>query len=257
MRFSDLPEDFQDLLNPLFNPASPESLASKLPEALSERMLGAIMENPELVPFLVDELEMRRELKATYHCEPTPTEERIRMNLWLEYETAKLKGRNMIVANIHSLACDGRTFYRFIASKPYIVTYFVCKPAGYVESTKEILAHGLRHLRRILDMPETDSKGKLNMKLLELKIKITAMMDLRIHGAPKQSIQQLSVNVTANEKALPGGNVQEALIKGDMHAIQKRLSELEQEKRQIEGHSTPEPEIITVEVQSGSKAPTR
>lgn len=246
MQFRDLPEDFQDLLNPLFGPDSRFSLVELLPDTLSGRLLDLITQAPDLIPLLANEELLRDRLKDEYKCQPTATEERVRMCFWLEFESACFENRPMIVQNIHSLVCDARTFYRLFATKPQLVAFFLCKPLPYQKQVEEMLSHGMRTMRRILDMPEYDGKGKLNLKLLELKTKITAMADMRLHGAPKQSIQQLNVNIDAQK---PGAakDVKTLVQKGDMDTIRKRLHEIEQQTRKLEG--APEPLPVTIEVE--------
>ena len=252
MPFSDLPEDFQHALAPLFQPDQVFSLAHRLQNNsdLLESLLKLVTSDPRLPSLLVDEQALLDFLKDELHYEPTVNDRRIRHMFWLEYENSILGQRRMVLNNVHSLVVDSRTFYRLFVQSPGRAAFLLCKPAAYQEQLKEMLGHGLGRMRKILDLPDRDEKGKLDHRLLTLKAKIHAMVDMRLHGAPTQKIQQVNLNL--NGEAQGRGSQQDVtqlVQKGDMPTIQARIREIEQQMRKdhAKNHPTPE-DTIVVEV---------
>jgi hypothetical protein len=236
----------------LFDPRNPVAPGPRIAAGYSSHLLTSIVSLPDALPLINDEHMLLKYLKELGYI-PTKFEDRLRHCFWLEYENSLARAKPMQMSNIHSLICDEKTFKRYI-QKPQAAVYFLCKPLAYKEHVASLLQSGMRQLEKILDLPDLDSKGKPNVKLLELKTKITAMMDMRLHGAPTQNIKQLNVNVDATP-AKPA-ITQQALKQGDMTAIHKRLAELEMERKQLEGRvvepvpvpvKKKEPEAVEIE----------
>lgn len=241
MTFEELSPELQEQVAHLFDPANPVAPGPRIAAGYSRHLLVSLVSMPGALEYLDDEEALREYLKKNGYV-PNATEDRIRHCFWLEYENSLARGQKMQMTNIHSLICDEKTFKRYI-QKPQAVAFFLCKPMAYKEQVATILSTGLRQMQKILAMDDLDSKGKPNVKLLELKTKITAMMDMRLHGAPTQNIKQLNVNVDASpKKALAA----DAVRAGDMGAIQKRLAELEMEKKQLEGRAIEAPVPVPV-----------
>lgn len=225
MEYADLPEATQDLVGFLFNPEIPTSLAAVLPKKLSGHLLREITKDFDMLPLLTREEDLREYIMTKYSYKTPVTDERMRMTFWMEYERAQRKNEKMIVYNIHSLVCDERVFYRVFCTNPGRAAFLVCRPVAYQEQVKSILASGLRFYQKVLDMPDCDAKGKPDHKLLALKTKIVTLMDLRLHGAPTQKVQQLNVNVEA-DKGQTDRVIDQIAQSGDLHAVQQRLSEI-------------------------------
>lgn len=226
----------------LFDENTPTSFAAKCPAAIVGHLRKAFDELLPCQPYMHDEDALADKLLELHKYRPTPSDNRIRMAIWLEYERSIANGDKMQSINLHSLVCDQSVFYRMLRQSPRCL-WFLCKPTKYEEATQEILLHGQRQLRKILDMDVYDEKGKLNTKLLELKLKITAMADFRIHGAPTQKIQQLNMNLTQSVNG-DQQQLKDLVARGDMAGIKQRLLEIEMEKRKLEGRS--EKEVIDV-----------
>ena len=248
MTFEELPEEKKLLLGPLFDPQNKTSLWNYMPGKYSGKLLAMVASaEHEFLENLMDEEALLKSLKSIKSYVPTINDQRLRHLLWVEYENATREDRQMVMNNVHSLVCNEKTFTSLFLKLPYRACFLVCRPAAYQHVLKEMLTHGMYRLRQILDMPETDANGKLNPKMIELKIKITAMIDMRLHGAPTQKIHQVTQN-------LPGppvqkSDVKELIDKGDMRTIQERLVEIEKEKRKLEGRTatidvTPEPVVV-------------
>ncbi len=249
MKFHDLPEDFQAILAHLFDPGNPMGLSRRLPSSIGEVLLELVTKDLELPSLIHDETELLLYMKRKYNHVPTVNDYRIRFHFWLEYENSLAEDRDMKTVNIHSLVCDASLFRRLFFGLPYRAAFLLCRPAGYQSVVKETLSHGLYRMREILDLPERDEKGKLNVKLLELKAKIFAMMDMRVNGAPTQKIQQLNMNLSGDvSRGISGGDVKELIKKGDMDTIRRRISELEHRRKELEHNSAiPNPAIEAME----------
>ncbi len=228
MKFDEIPEPHQNLLGNLFDPGSPASLASLLPPGLGGRLLDSLYKDPDLFPLLGDEDGLISFLSQKYRYLTPATDCRLRMSFWLEYERAIAESEKMVVRNVHSLVCDDRTFYRLFATCPGRTAFLLCRPVKYEEQVKEMLAHGLRRYRQILDRSVDLPNGKIDHKLLAIQVKIVAMMDMRLHGAPTQKVQQLNVNVDAGSRQVDA-DTRKLVAKGDMASIQHRLLEIEKQ----------------------------
>lgn len=250
MNFLDLPEDHQAILGPLFDPRNELSLANLLPGRWPGMLLDLVSRDPGLLILLSDEEALLDTLKAQFSYSPTVTDHRLRHQFWLEFENAILENRQMVTTNIHSLVCNENAFRVLFLKQAHRASFLLCKPAGYKAAMEEMLIHSAKQLRRILDMPEIDAKGKLNTKILELKLKIHAMVDMRIHGAPTQKIHQITQNLPGPPKGQGAGDLKTLVQKGDMETIRKRIHEIEKQTKQIEGRVAPVP--VTVEVNDGS-----
>lgn len=249
MKFDEIPEVHQNLLGNLFDPSSSVSLASLLPPGLSSRLLETIYKDPELFPLIKDEDALLRHLEVAYRYRCPPTDSRIRMSFWLEYERALSENEKMKVANIHSLVCDERSFFRLFGSCPGRAAFLVCRPAAYQEQVREMLAHGMKRMRQLLDLPVVLPNGKYDYKLMAIQNRIAAMADMRIHGAPTQKVQQLNLNVDAGRKEL-SADTKTMIAKGDINAIQSRLMEIEKQMGEGPRQELPviEAEVVEVEV---------
>lgn len=248
--FENLPEEIKIYLAPYFDANSSMSLARLLPGHYALELLRLAAQAPNLLPYLGDEEQLKKELKAQHSYSPGMNDGRLKYSFWYEVENAIAQNRQVIITNVHSLICDPRAFRQLFFRLPYRAVWLICRPQAHQIVLREMLNHGFERLRNILDLPDHDEKGRLNLKLLELKTKITGMVDMRLHGAPTQKVLQHTHHtgeVASKDKKAISTMVQ----KGDMKTIQNRLAEIEQEARRIEGRDSPpkkEPVILEAEV---------
>lgn len=236
-----------DLNNPL-------SLYSKLGKVWAEKFGKALAKLPEAEPMLHDETVLKSWLLREHSWKPTVAENRYRYQFWLEYENAVREDRQMKMTNVYYFAGSERTFQNVILKDARSLSWIMCRPAGYESTAREMLQAGMEKLRSYLELDPFENPEKPNMKLLEMQYKITAMMDMRLHGAPTQKLQQLTVNATLGAN----GEIKEVVDKGDMASLQKRIEKLRERKRLLEGRkvapeqaepaSSSEPEVIEAEV---------
>lgn len=248
-KFEALPEEIKPLVGHLFDPKNALSLPNMIPGKVPGILLDLLLRITPLWSLLHDETLLKKELRANYGYQPSVNDHRLRYLFWVEYENALLESRKMHLPNVHSLVCNEMAFKGLFLKEPHRTAFLVSRPAAYQQTLREMLLHGMGRLRDILDLPETDERGKINTKVLELKLKVVAMVDMRLHGAPTQKVHQITQNLPAANTA-KGQEVQQLVHTADMGAIKKRLEKLENEKRKLEGREaskpadTMEPELV-------------
>jgi hypothetical protein len=248
MTTTNLPEQ----LHAFFDPNSPTSVANRAPKKIADKLLELCMRDPNAWEYLADEEALCAYLYKHHQFKPSVVDNRIRLAFYQELEDAINTGSTMVIHRVHALSCTETAFNNmFLKSVPRAL-YLACRPESYELVLSETLAHGMKQLRRILDMEEREG-GKLNTKLLELKVKIYAMLDLRKHGSPTQRIETKGLQINANVGSLtsvPGTN-QESLAalmaRGDLKAIQNRISAIEHENKKVQG-AVMEADTVEVEV---------
>lgn len=234
MTYEEIPEPCRPHLGHLFDPANPMALVHFLPKNITDKLLELCCTVPDLLEHLSDDENLKTWLYNEYKYRPTVNDHRIRYLFWVEYENALLENRKMVLHNVHSLVCDPKAFTSLFLKLPQRAVFLLCRPAAYQHSLREMLVHGLERMRQILDLPEVDPNGKINTKIIELKLKVVAMVDMRVNGAPTQKIHQITQNIPtvgAGDKK----DIKTLVQKADMNTIQKRIEEIEAEKRRLEG----------------------
>lgn len=237
--------------NIYFSPDTPTSITVKAPLALANILKKNALQCREYWHLVDDEDLLLETLLKDKKFSPSITEKRLRIAFWQEYENSLTSRKLMEPHKVHSLVCSITSFYSILSTGNYRVLYLLSKPLAYETCVKETLLHGLKRVREILDMDHYNKKGEINTKMLELKLRVTAMMDMRLNGAPTQKIQQLNLNINQDaSKPISGqASVQELIKKGDMHSIRERLNLIEEEKKKLEGRVIQkEPEVLEAEV---------
>lgn len=214
----------------------------------------ALAKRPDL--FDLDDRTLYTQLR-TEKRQPTPTDNRLRLAFWMEYDRAQNGVQNMRMNSVSSGVCTDNFFYQHYVTNVHKVAWLLCPPASYNIVMQEALTFGIEQLRDILELP-IEVGGKLNVPLVNLKLKIVAMMDLRLKGGIVQKNLNLNVN-TGDE------GVSAVATLNTMEAIQKRMRELEQRERKalnLPRESSPPPDGEThreaefVESEVVGKAPT-
>lgn len=195
----------------------PGSLVSMLPAKVQQLVEEALFLQPEL--FNKNESELAKYL-AMDQAQVTPTDNRLRLKFWMEYDRARMAGvQRMTLDNVIAGICYRESFYSTYLSKPAKVAWLLCIPAGYQLKTMETLEFGIDKMREILDMDPEKYGAKAAPQMLALKQKITDMMNSWIKGAPVQ--RSLAVNVHT------GRQIQEISTDLSMEELEKRLKDLE------------------------------
>ena len=209
----------------LLDSANPQSVYNLVSTQIQTAITNAREASPEL--FLEDEADLKAVLRSR-NQEPTPTDHRIRINFWEEYEKTHAAGRrSMSIEAIHAGVCSRQYFQSKYLSHPSKVAWMLCPPANYLTATKEALLYGIDQLREILSYPMKEN-GKFNTRIMEIKLKIVDLLDKRILGAIPQKI----LNLHASADRLPSNKaVNGVAAEAEMRAITKRIKELEARDR--------------------------
>lgn len=217
-----------DLNNPL-------SLYSKMGSHWAKRFQERMEDAPELMELLTQESVLKERLIKHYKFRPNPDDNRYRLQLWLEYENACKMNRPMQMSNVYNLVGPEATFHKQIMKDVRRVAWLLCRPATYKASQMEILSCGIHRLRSYLDIDALTAgkKGGIDHRLMKLQLEITRMADLRLHGAPTQKIQEISLKATIGAN----GEIQEAVEAADMKALLERKQDLEVRRRIAEGRA--------------------
>lgn len=235
-----LPNEGQVEIDKTLLPHDPRSFYNVTTERVREALLS--------IPDKFWETEEEELEKA---ITPTPTFYRLKYNWWQEYERALTANGKMSPKNIWYGVCSAETFFKILLKSPMVLAW-MCKPvSSYKTVTEEALSFGVKQLRKILEFPLVDKKGKLDPKQAQLVLRIVAFLDTRIMGAPVQ--RTLSVNVNTK-----GGEAEVALTTDTMtlEQVNKKLWDLENDvgnkARKLDDKTTKEMVIDVSEDSEGT-----
>jgi len=205
--------------------SNPRSIGNLLPPSVAKKLQDGYLLRPDLHG--LNDREVYKTLKTEGRT-PTPHDNRTRLKFWLEYDEAQFDMRKMSVNRIIAGIMTYEHFMSSYMSKPEKASWILCMPASYSAVATEALHFGMDKLRDILEMDDTDAKGRPNVKLLELKTKIIAMLDVRVNGAITQKIEQktLSVHVNSDER-----QVKKTLQNLSMDELKARLKAIEEKSK--------------------------
>lgn len=202
---------------PLFDRSNPTSLINLLPTAIATAIDEHYFTNPEL--FDKDERDLAKHLRSVQRT-PSPTDHRIRMKFWMEYDNAMALGRPLRAGAIFSNVCHTEYFYKNYLKNPHKVAWMMSLPSGYLTKVEEALEFGIEQLRDILEVPHMDENGKLNSKVAQLKAKIVAMLDMRLKGAPTQKTVSMNINTSNKAVAQAAMGITSEDLRKKLHALE-------------------------------------
>ena len=243
-------DDAMAVVHDAWGRSEPKSLINLTSTACAEMMIEAGRKRPDLLG--VDErtlIKLLREEKAS----PTPTDNRLRIAFWMEYERAHANNAKMEMTAVFDGVCTKGYFYNvYLACAPK-VAWLVCQPSSYDKYAQEAINFGLEQLRDVLELPHAryDEDGKLidvNLKLAELKAKIIFGLEARHKGAVIQRVEQKNMNlhISSTDKTLS-----DAAMGGTMEDIDRRLAEIRRRQAKARAELTDESETkIEFEVTS-------
>lgn len=209
----------------LWDRTEDRSVINLVPNAVAAAMIDASKSKPEL--FGLDERDLFAALKRMEKT-PSPTDNRLRMAFWLEYDRSQMEMKPMNMTNVFAGVCTKQLFYGNYLHSAERVAWLLCPPVKYIVKIEEALDFGLDRMRDILSIPVQEPGRPVNVKLAELQAKIVAMLDQRSKGAVTQRIEQrnMNLNISTNDK-----KVAQAAVENSMVALEKRLKELERRER--------------------------
>lgn len=173
---------------------------------------------------------------------PSPTDNRLRVSFWQEYDRAQAKGRPMNMSMVYGGICSREYWEQCYLKFAEKVAWLMTPPASYSIAMEEALIYAIEQMRDILEMPNEDPvTGKLNFKLMELKAKIYESVHIRVKGAPVQRVENktMSLNVNTSEK-----QVAEAMMLNSMDEIRHRMKQLEKREKAALNLPAEKPTIV-------------
>lgn len=223
--FPSAPEPLIASFADLWNPENPRSVVNMVPDSLRNKFDDAYKKHPDL--FGLDEKSLHKKLRSNEET-PSPTDNRIRLKFWYEYDTAQVANRKMNMSAVLAGVCSRQFFEDHYVKHPGKVAWLLTPPASYGTIAEEALAFGMEQLRDMLEIPHVDSHGKPNTKMMEIKAKIVMMLDLRVKGGITQRIEQKNLGLTIHTTDKAIANLAQ---QGSMEQIDKRIKELEARER--------------------------
>lgn len=224
----------------VFQRTEPRALINLVPSQVQAAMLDAQKKEPEL--FGLDERDLFKRLRQSERS-PSPTDNRIRLAFWMEYDSSQAEGRDFNIARAYSGICNRQFFYQHYLHSAARVAWLITAPVGYETKMEEALDYGLDRMREYLELDATKD-GKPNVKLMELQAKIVAMFEMRVKGGIVQRTETKNLNLSVSTT---DRRVAQATAELSMEALEKRLRELDKRERAITAQTPSKPEEIVLE----------
>lgn len=208
----------------------PRSLINLVEDRVKDAMQNALKKIPDY--FELDEQDLYKKLYSE-KLMPTPTDNRIRLRFWMEYDYAQTYNkRKLDMARVIAGICSFDYFYNHYLKSVSRVAWLISMPTGYGAKSEEALEFALEQMRDILAQNHLVN-GKVDTKLGELKAKIYNMLDNRLRGAVVQKTMSLNVNTSSPQVAQ---RIAQSLGQPTAEALEKRLKELRaREKKNLNG----------------------
>lgn len=208
-----------------FSRTDERALINLVPHQFGKAMVEAYKKNPEW--FGCAEHDLYKTL-GKQGVRPNPSDNRLRMKFWMEYDQAQTEFRRMNMRTVFSGVCSESYFFNYYLTDTSKMAWILTPPANYLVVTEEALQVGLETLRAYLEEPAIKEDGKIDAKVAELQLKIVAMLDQRVKGA----IVQRTMNLHAS---VPKNKIEEVLTSKSMEELEKRLRAIEQRRKKVQG----------------------
>lgn len=218
----------------LWSRSDENSILNQVPATMQQRFIEASQKEPGL--FGIDERALWKILKSGR--QPSPTDNRLRLAFWFEFDRSQSEGRKMDLANVYSGVCLKEYFYNTYMKNASKVAWLLCIPTSYDKKIHEALDFAMERMRDILDEDPESYPMSQRVKFKELQAKIFVMLDQRAKGSylQRQEIKQMNLNVHSSDKG-----VAQAVVDNNVEALENRLRELE--KRERKALNLPEPKV--------------
>lgn len=207
-----------------FNRTDERALINIVPTSFASNILSAHQAKPEY--FGLEERGLWQLLRSQ-KLQPNPSDNRLRMKFWMEYDIAQSEGRRINLLNVVSGVCSNEYFHQKYTREPSKLAWLLTPPANYTIVAEEALQVGLETLRGYLEV-DAAQNGKLDTKVAEVQLKIVALLDNRVKGAVVQKTMNLHASV-------PKGKIEAVTEERSMEALEKRLKAIEERRRKAQG----------------------
>lgn len=216
----------------LFIRDNPRSVINLVPAEVQAKIFVAYKERPEL--FRLAEKQLRKEVK------PNPTDSRMRLAFWNEFNLAQETGSPMRMSSVHAGICTRQFFEWYITQTPNLA-WLLCPPSSYIVALEELVNRSQNKLSEILEADVIGEDGKVDVKLGELVLKIHLAAEARLKGSVLERKKIVSettnknLNLNANvpltddqaEKAQ--AEVSKVVREGSIADVNSRLERLRKE----------------------------
>lgn len=161
-------------------------------------------------------------------------DQKLRIAFWLEYDSAILQNRNIVVSRIYQKITPQSYFFNYIITDPKRFAWITCPPGDFVVDTEALLQRSTQIYYDIFDLPYVEKicrchyhcvcrpPGKtqkyitkedcacytscicpetINTKLIDSFIKMREAIELRAKGSVPQVIRQTSTSLQLHAKA--------------------------------------------------------
>lgn len=201
---------------------NPASIINLVEPQLADLIAAAYLAKPEL--FELDDRELNKKISARGFSN-SPVLNRLRLKFWHVYDYRAQNGNVDLKTNqIFSGVCLPKVFWKLM-SYPEAVAWVMCPPVHYEAHMDEALSYGLDQMRLILEMPNYNAKGNPNTKLLDLKMKITQMIDMRKNGSFLMRSEQKNLHLNLHRTV---DQVSDMSIQQSMQKLEDKLRNLKE-----------------------------
>jgi hypothetical protein len=183
-------------------------------------MMPAPMRRPLEAQTDLSHFEMSNE-ELERAARPTPEINRFRNVFWAEYEDAQREARRMSWANITSRVAIPVMLIMREMYNPARLAYVLRPPTTYDDLIYEAHQKGFEEMRKIFDLPNVNGDGKIDHKVIDLKLKVTMYLDQRIKGGIVQ--KTVNYNMDQKMKTAPAPSNQSL----PLEEIERKIKELE------------------------------
>lgn len=168
-----------------YNPDSPISFYKNILQDtfFMERLHGDLNTTPE--PYCMSETQIVQVYKDVNRV---PILRRMKQKFWEEYRfiaTSPAQHRGM---NPDALFSEITTAWKVILKKPSQLAYICVEPESLIDKASFILDSGYSYLSSLLELPDVENTGRVNTEVIKVKLKVLDMVDKRLNGQYRQSI---------------------------------------------------------------------
>lgn len=227
----------------VFTEDNPLSAVNLLPFAIGESVKARRKERPDL--FGLSEEELKKKIGADKK-KLSLVDNVLRLQFWLEYDSAILEQRRMNATRIQGGCCTRDYFYNEFISNPWKVSWMVCPPVNYAVRVSEALHFATTRMREILELDPAKVPAKDRVQLMGLQLKIYQTLDVKVAGAPVQRIAHLHASVGEAQKGVL------EMAGGKMELLEQQLKELEKKEKYLKEKSmNPGGQVDVIETDGG------
>jgi hypothetical protein len=206
----------------LWDNDDPDSVINKASGALREALITQ-GQTPE-----ARRVQRHGEAWIRENIKPTPTMARIRIGFWDEYTRAVDSGKPMVTERIYGGILAREYFEEEFYTNPTKVGYMLFCPPNYARATEEILMLALERARDIIELPLVNSKGQVQVAVVNGVLKALEMLDKRVKGAVMQRVAVHQHHTQGGQVQIPSNTLatdELDILEGEIRNIREKLGD--------------------------------